>query len=177
MTQDFKKISPTLILLRGKPAVGKSHLARMLSAKLGTPFIDKDDVKDIVADYFTAQDIADHFSYAIMFNIAASYLKNNSAVICDSPLYPQYSFFQAQRVANKFGVPLKVIRVVLSDEKKWEEQMNNRKDAANHRYTNWDKHRKELLENEPYSIEGEFIVDLASFNDEVSKELVNFLIK
>ena len=176
MNNDFK-ISPALILLRGKPAVGKSHLARTLGAKLAIPFVDKDDIKDIVANYFTAQDIADYFSYAIMFNIAASYLKNDSAVICDSPLYPQYSFFQAQRLADKLNVPLKVVRVVLTDEKKWQNQMEGRSDFPSHRYKEWGKHKKELLDNKSYSIKDEFIVDMGHFSDKTLDELVNFLIK
>lgn len=38
----------TVIALQGPPGVGKSTLARALSARLGWPLLDKDDIKDLL---------------------------------------------------------------------------------------------------------------------------------
>lgn len=169
-------MTPALILVCGRPAVGKSYLTRLMNQRFGIPFVDKDDIKDVVADYFTASDIADYFSYAILFKIASSYLKNGSAVICDSPFSSRFSFFQAKRLADKLGAPLKVIRVVLNDSEQWEKQMNSRKDAASHRYKDWDLHKNEMLGAESYTFAGELIVDSACIDEETLKKIVEFLV-
>lgn len=176
--QKFLKFS-TLILLRGKPAAGKSFVARFLSKELNIPFIDKDDIKDAASVYFADQRVADQFSYHIMFNIVESYLKNNSSIICDSPLYPPYAFFKAKNIAQKYNASIKIVHVIISDVEEWKRRLDQRmlKNLSFHRYAGWESHKEELLNNETKLIPGELLIDIGEFNNSKKDLLINYLLE
>lgn len=173
------KIPPMIILIRGKPATGKSFITRFLSKKLNIPFIDKDDIKDVVDYYFLERNVSDYFCYAILFNIAISYLESDSAVICDSPLFPQYAYFRAKKISDKYQVPIRVIHTVIEDTEQWKERMNKRYLRHNsfHRYTNWESREKELLEKQPYHIPGELMINLEKFGEREKNKLLKYVLK
>lgn len=164
--------------MRGKPATVKSYVASFLSKELFIPHIDKDDIKDVVAHYFTEPVVADEFSYAVLFNIASSFLKTGSAVICDSPLYPDYAYFQAQNVALEHKVPLRIIHVVIGNIEEWKRRLNNRssENVAFHRYSGWESHEKELMGKEPESIDGEFLIDSSKFGEKEKENLISYIL-
>lgn len=79
----------TLIIISGPSASGKTTFARKLSAKLNTPWIGKDMIKESLFDSLGYWDRAwsvklDKASYQIMQNMAIEYLKHDLPVILES---------------------------------------------------------------------------------------------
>jgi predicted kinase len=125
-----------LIAFKGPAGTGKSTLARALSVQLGSPLIDKDDVKDIL-DGHTSE--AGPLAYDIMFNIARRQLLQGLNVICDSPLVNNMSYQQARNIAAEASASLAIVECRCSDEWIWSKRIDSRKvlGLPGHHQTDW----------------------------------------
>ncbi len=167
-----------LIVMRGLPGCGKSTIARALSKQLGWPIIDKDDIKDIL-DGHTPE--AGGLSYETMFNVARRQLLQGLNVICDSPITFSASYHKAQSIAAETNASLVIVECTCSDEQKWRQRINGRKQLKlpAHHQKDWDvlQTNRTHMENEMnYPISNpRIIVDTIRPLDEIVSEIVQWL--
>lgn len=122
-----------LVLMKGFPATGKSHVAESLSRTLGWPIIDKDDIKDFTVDMPGGNELA----YDIMWSVADRQLQLGLSVIVDSPLTYPVAFETGTRLAESYEAHLLVVETVL-DEATWRARLADRNPAESaHKIANW----------------------------------------
>lgn len=127
-----------LIAMKGLPGSGKSTLSRAVSKHFCWPLIDKDDVRDYLADEIPE---VGGVAYDIMFRIARRQLLQGFNVICDSPLTAPMSYDHAQAIARETQATLAVIECICSDETLWKRRITSRKvlGLPTHHQTDWDR--------------------------------------
>lgn len=91
----------TVMAMQGPPGAGKSTLARALSACLGWPLLDKDDIKDLL-DGQAEQ--AGALSYEILLRLVERQLQQGVSVVCDSPLLAR-TYEGLRAIAATNGAP------------------------------------------------------------------------
>lgn len=79
---------PTLVVVTGPPASGKSTIARELARELGMPFVSKDDLKERLYETFGSDDelqpAIDGAALAILFSVARGNLDAGVDVLVES---------------------------------------------------------------------------------------------
>jgi predicted kinase len=80
---------PTLVIVSGAPASGKTTLAGHLSRELGFPLISRDDLKEVMMDALGAPDRARSreiggASYAVLFRVLKRLLAAGVSTVTDS---------------------------------------------------------------------------------------------
>jgi len=89
-------IHPTIIIVTGRPAAGKSTLAKWLSQELQIPFVSKDSIREELFDRLGwkdrkwAQELG-KASIDMMFYFARAELEVGHSIIMDSSFYPPVS--------------------------------------------------------------------------------------
>lgn len=165
----------TLVAKKGPPGSGKSTLARALSAHLGWPLIDKDDIKDILDGQAP---LAGALAYEVMARITERQIRQGLSVIADSPLLAQ-SYLNLRHIADAAAVPLIVIECRCADEAVWRQRVEQRQHqqlAAHHTVT-WQGVQRFLAQPEAYyPISGpHLIVDTARPLAETVEEVLRWL--
>jgi predicted kinase len=110
-----------LILLKGHPATGKSTLGQALARHLRWPLVDKDDVKDFIADLPGGN----HLSYEIVWRIVSTQLALGVSLVVDTPLSYPISYRTGCDLAQRYGARLLVVETVL-DEVTWQQRLESR---------------------------------------------------
>jgi predicted kinase len=105
----MSKQKPQLIITTGKPAAGKSTLAKWLSKELGIPVISKDHVREVLfaglgwKDRNWAQ-LLGRTSIDIMFYFAEMQLQAGCSLILDNSFEPSISAPRFQTLQTKYDV-------------------------------------------------------------------------
>jgi predicted kinase len=123
-----------LILLKGHPATGKSTLGRALARRLRWPLIDKDDVKDFIADLPGGNQL----SYEVAWQVVDTQLSLGISTIVDTPLSYPISYETGCRLAQQHGAHLLVVESVV-DEERWRQRLEGRSLPAqsSHKIHSW----------------------------------------
>lgn len=103
-------IPPTIIIVTGKPAAGKSTLAKWLSQELKLPLVSKDSIREELFDRLGwkdrkwAQELG-KASVDMMFYFARAQLAAGHSIIMDNAFYPPVSNprFQALKAQYNAG--------------------------------------------------------------------------
>ena len=106
----MSKQKPQLIITTGRPAAGKSTLAKWLSKELGIPFFSKDNVREVLFESLGSKDrkwaqTLGRTSIDIMFYLAEMQFEAGCSVILDNSFDPSLSAsrFQALKIGKGMG--------------------------------------------------------------------------
>ena len=93
---------PTLIIVLGLPATGKTQLAQKIAAEFHMPLISKDDIKEIIFDGLGWHDRewskkAGRTTFALIDYILEAQLKAGNSVMVESPYDPTFQNEKLQR--------------------------------------------------------------------------------
>jgi predicted kinase len=132
-----------LIIFSGLPGTGKSRLAGRLARELGLPLLCIDDVVGEVPEgagipFWDSK-------VAILLRLTEVQLELGLSVIVDS-VFMNLDRYHAQELARKYGARFYPIYVFVSDDKVWEQRVNERYEEMNHKdVATWDRiqHQRE----------------------------------
>ena len=102
-----KQLSPTLILITGHPATGKTTLARRLGAHFKLPAFCKDDGKEILFDHLGTGDRAwgrklGVTSFELLYWQAEVMLRAGTSCLIEGNFAPEYANIPWQRLQNTY---------------------------------------------------------------------------
>ena len=105
----MSKQKPQLIITTGRPAAGKSTLAKWLSKELGIPFFSKDNVREVLFESLGSKDrkwaqTLGRTSIDIMFYLAEMQFEAGCSVILDNSFEPSLSASRFQALKAKYGI-------------------------------------------------------------------------
>ena len=100
---------PQLIITTGRPASGKSTLAKWLSKELGIPFFSKDNIREVLFDSLGWKDrkwaqMLGRASIDIMFYLAEMQFEAGCSVILDNSFDPSLSVPRFQALKTKYDI-------------------------------------------------------------------------
>ena len=100
---------PTIILVLGIPASGKTTLAKQLGRELALPCISKDELKLILFDEYEARNRADsekagRAAYALLDHIIEEQLRAGCSMVVESTFSPAFSSAKFQKLQEKYAV-------------------------------------------------------------------------
>lgn len=109
--------APTLVVVCGYPASGKTTLARGLAAGLRYPIITKDDIKEAMGDVLGGGDLSwshtlGQATYAVMFRVSSSILGAGVSMIAESNFDHDLSTSSLRRLVVEHGAH--AVRVVMT---------------------------------------------------------------
>jgi predicted kinase len=132
-----------LIIFSGLPGTGKSKLASRLARELGLPLLCIDDV---IGEVPAGAGIPFWDSkVAILLRLTEVQLELGLSVIVDS-VFMNMDRHHAQELARKYAAHFYPVYVFISDEKVWEQRVNERYEEMNHKgVPGWDRiqHQRE----------------------------------
>src|SRR4051812_32383267 len=96
-----------LIIVTGRPAAGKSTLARLLGKELRLPVVSKDRVREVLFDQLGWSDrpwaqLLGRASIDLMFYLAETHLEAGSSLILDNSFDPSLSSARFQALKSRF---------------------------------------------------------------------------
>ena len=168
-----------LVALRGLPGIGKSVLARAVGRELGWAVLDKDDLKDVLAERI---EHADELAYDLLFRVAGRLVAQGQSVVCDSPLMHAGLYALADRTAREAGAVLVVLDCTLADAAEHRRRLDARR-SNDHtrpwRVNDWPglvAYRDRTVPGAAYPIDvPRRLLDLGHPHERVAHEAVNWL--
>jgi predicted kinase len=128
-------VRPTIIIVTGRPAAGKSTLAKWLSQQLKFPFVSKDTVREELFDRLGwkdrkwAQELG-KASVDMMFHFARAQLEVGHSILMDNSFYPPVS--NPRFMALKEGYHAESIQIICdSDRETLFQRFKSRADSGN----------------------------------------------
>jgi len=130
MSEPCDVTKKTLVIFSGLPGTGKSTLAYLVARKLRVPLLSIDDVVAAIPQHMSRH--ADPFwddMIQILLRLVEFQLEQGFSVIVDS-VFMGEDRRQAYDIACRHEAVFRPIYTYLSDEKKWEERVQQRLAAA-----------------------------------------------
>ena len=128
-------VHPTLIIVTGRPAAGKSTLAKWLSQELKFPLVSKDSIREELFDCLGwkdrkwAQELG-KASVDMIFYFAQAELEVGHSIIMDNSFYPPVSNSRFQALKEKYHT--ESIQIVCdSDRETLFQRFKSRADSGN----------------------------------------------
>ncbi len=105
----MRKQRPLLIITTGRPAAGKSTLAKWLSKELGISVVSKDNIREVLFDGLGWKDrkwaqMLGRTSVDLMFYFAEMQLQAGCSLILDNAFDPSLSAPRFQALKTRYGV-------------------------------------------------------------------------
>lgn len=166
-----------VILLRGRPGVGKTTVSNSLQARLHVPIIRKDDIYDAVAGYNDSHELRNRMSYDILYNMLETNRLLHGRVILDFPFNRAEDMRRFDERVREQGLSLRPILCVCSDERIWAERFEARKLAPrpNQLITDFEELKRHYGDLSIDPIEGELIVDTVENIGAILERILDYL--
>lgn len=168
-----------IILLRGRPAVGKTTLAAALSARLGLPILCKDDFYDTVAPAISDHALRNKIAYDLLYRTLDSNADGRVRFLLDFPFQYPTDLPIIRRWCAMHRATLRSIVVTCSDEDLWAARFEARfahAPAPNRQIGEFTKLRAYFADRgEPLMLQaepGEPVIDMALFSIEQAADAV-----
>jgi predicted kinase len=145
---ELSKISPTLIVLSGLPASGKSVLAESLSRALSVPIISIDPIEAAMWRAGLAKTQTGVAAYEVAHALADEHLRLRHSIIVDAVNPVEAPRAAWRNLAAKHRVSLKIIECVCSDETMHRQRIEGR--VRNSEFT-WASLLQRRAEYEPWT--------------------------
>ncbi|WP_256865340.1 AAA family ATPase [Paenibacillus sp. 32352] len=116
-----------MILVRGRPGVGKTAISNRLSKHLHLPILRKDDFYDAAALYVKEHEHRNKISYGILFQFLETNSKADGSWILDFPFNRQDEILRFRAWLEERGYLLFSVLCVCRDETVWADRLNQRK--------------------------------------------------
>lgn len=163
---------PNLIIMKGKPGVGKTALSDELAKKLNYPVIHKDEINDLVFPALGANKESSELVYKILDHFSEIILENGLNVIVDCSLSKKSHYEIFKKLAVNTKSRLFVIEVTLSDVAEVEKRLSNRVALPEHRIKKLGDISKQELVYEDYEVENVITIDNSENLDETTANLL-----
>lgn len=121
---DITEMTPTLYILSGLPACGKSSLAQGLVKHVGASYLRIDTIEQGLRD-LCKSDVVDE-GYLLSYRIAADNLKSGQHVVCDSCNPLEVTRRAWEQVARDNGADFINIEIFCSDEQEHQIRVHQR---------------------------------------------------
>ena len=170
-----------VLLLRGRPGVGKTTLASAVASDMNWMVISKDCFYDAIAGSVEDHSLRNKASYQALYNILKINCAANYTVILDFP----FQTFSELNIIRSFCVDhsiiFKSVLVSCANESIWAERINQRakNPLPNQLITNFDVFRKNYESLSILPEEGEYCVDTSCGKDlktGLVREIVCFMV-
>lgn len=144
-------MSQVLVVFAGLPGVGKSTLAARVGAALGAPVLPVDPIEWALHDHGVFGDRAGLIAYDSVARLAEVQLGAGFSMIIDAVNPVSSARGRWRDLAERLGVPLRVVEVGCGDEAEHRRRVEARlADDAVPRYPNWEQTLTRRAEYEPY---------------------------
>lgn len=151
----------TFVVMRGYPGTGKSTIARAIAAALHAPLIDRDILRQKAVDIFGDLPQVGHFSYELMFALAAEQLELGLSVVVDTPLTYRTTYEQAQELARTFSTPILVVHCQCPPEVQKRRLEERKGQVSQFQITSWEEWMQWKQRFEEFETE-ECVIDTAN---------------
>jgi predicted kinase len=149
---ELSKLSPTLIVLSGLPASGKSVLAESLSRALSVPIFSIDPIEAAMWRAGLAKTQTGVAAYEVAHALADEHLRLRHSVIVDAVNPVEAPRAAWRNLAAKHRVSLKIIECVCSDETMHRQRIEGRvRNSAGTREFTWASLLQRRAEYEPWT--------------------------
>lgn len=96
-----------LLVVTGRPAAGKSTLAKWLGKQLSIPVYSKDDIKEILFDQLGWRDrewskLLGRASVELLYYLAQTQLEHGKSVILDNAFHPELASAKLQTIQKQY---------------------------------------------------------------------------
>lgn len=168
---------PQIILVRGRPGVGKTAISDRLSKLLSATIIRKDDYYDMVAAYVESHESRNKISYAMLFQFLETNRYVKGQWILDFPFNREEDMIRFRDWLFSRGYALFSVLCVCSDENVWAERFNRRKlnPLPNQLITDFAELKAHYGDLSIAPIENEWIVDTVKPLDSIVDNIVSFV--
>lgn len=99
---------PTLLVISGLPASGKTHLGSRLARELGWPFVTKDEYKQVLHDYLPdlTRAQAGPLSFSLLWHVTGVILAAGGNVVLEAHFYRGLSEPKIEALAQTHGAKI-----------------------------------------------------------------------
>lgn len=121
-----------IVLMKGYPGSGKSHLANALAKELRSAVVDKDDARNALQPLSEAVpgSLLNDISYDIMVNCVRRLASLGMDVIVDSPLSKQSLYYRMKTIAEESNGFIILVECKSSNTDLWAERLRLRSRKA-----------------------------------------------
>jgi hypothetical protein len=163
-----------VILLRGRPGVGKTTISNRLGSEFNVPIIRKYDFYDVIANYNEDHEQRNKVSYGILFRLLQTNACTNVQYILDFPFNKEEEMRNFTLWLENQNYVVKSVLCICSDEKIWADRFNIRKfiPLPNQLITDFDELKNYYKDLSIRPMNGELVVDTIESVDSILDKVV-----
>lgn len=133
------QIANTLIIMRGYPGTGKSTIAQAIASTLHIPLIDRDVIRQVIANILGSHAEVGHIAYEMIFALAREQLQLGLSLVIDTPLTYYRTYEQACQLAASCHVSMLVVHCQCAPEIQKQRLESRKGKVSAFQITSWEE--------------------------------------